>query len=117
MGRACSGGLARLERIESDEKRPEESAKDAVDPKRLLEGEDPSTPHPQDARHWVEVYSQLLTFKEQTLAGTERNLEKMPAPEARDEAETDVTVLEAERERLRQRLDFWEKRHRELTAE
>jgi hypothetical protein len=109
--------LAKLERIENDEKRPEESAKDAVDPDRLLEGEDPSTPHPQDARHWVEVYSQLLTFKERTLGSTQRNLNEMPAPEAREEAaETDVTVLEAERKRLRQRLDFWEKRHRELTT-
>lgn len=42
----------------------------------------------------------------------------MPEKKAREEAKnTDMVVLKAERERLRQRLDFWERRHRELTAE
>ena len=38
----------------------EEAADKAVDPDRLLEGEDPSTTYLDDATHWVTVYSELL---------------------------------------------------------
>lgn len=40
----------------------------------------------------------------------------MAEPEAREEIDkTDLTILEAERERLRERLDFWLRRQHELT--
>lgn len=89
-----------------------------MDPNRLLEGEDPSTPHPEEARHWVAVYSELLTFKEKTISSAQRNADRMSMSEARQEAEeTDLTALEAELDRLRKRLNFWERRRRELTNE
>ena len=103
--------------MDKDDTRPEEAAKNAADPNRLLEGEDPSTPHPEEARHWVDVYSELLTFKERTISTAQRDVAELPKPEAREEAEqTDMVVLEAERDRLQQRLDFWKRRHRELSA-
>lgn len=83
-----------------------------------MEGEDPTTPHADEARHWLEVYDQLLTFKERTISSTQRNLAQVPAPEAREDVEeTDLIVLKTERDRLQQRLDFWKRRHRELTGE
>lgn len=97
---------------------PEEAAKDAVDPNRLLEGEDPTTPHPEEALHWIEVYSDLLTFKERALTTAQQALAETPESDARAEAErTDLPVLEAERERIRHRMAFWRERHRELSAE
>jgi hypothetical protein len=57
-----------------------------------------------------------LTFKERTLSTTERNIARMAEPEARKDIEkTDLTVLHAERDRLRKRLDFWLRRRHELT--
>ncbi len=89
-----------------------------MDPNRLLEGEDPSTPHPEEARHWVDVYSELLTFKEKTISSAQRNADQMSMSEAREEVEeTDLTALEAELDRLRKRLNFWERRCRELRNE
>jgi hypothetical protein len=56
---------------------------------------------PEDVRHWVLVYRQLVAFKEQMLEEVGR---------------TDAVVLKAEWERLRRRLDFWEQRLRKLQA-
>ncbi len=94
---------------------PREAAQNAVEPERLLPGEDPRTTHPDDVRHWMSVYAQLLSFKEKVLSDTHASMAVME-PEARAEvSRTDATVLEAERQRLRRRADFWEQRHRELT--
>ena len=107
---------ARLEPIDTEETRSEQAGKEAADQHRLLEGEDPATPHPEEATHWVDVYTELLTFKERTLSTAERNIARMAEPEARKDIEkTDLTVLEAERDRLRKRLDFWLRRRHELT--
>lgn len=34
---------------------------------RLLEGEDPESLLPQDTRHWISVYREMLAFKEDLL--------------------------------------------------
>ncbi len=87
-----------------------------MDPDRLLEGEDPESPHPEEARRWIEVYTELLTFKERALATAHEGLAKMAEADARREAvRTDFSVLEAERDRLRRRLEFWKKRHLDLS--
>ena len=96
---------------------PQIAAQAAVDPDRLLEGEDPDTPHPEEARHWIEAYNELLTFKERAVATAHQSLAEMPEVDARLEAtRTDFVVLEAERDRLRRRLEFWKRRHLDLTA-
>ncbi len=106
----------RLEYIDLEDVDPQTAARDAVDPDRLLEGEDPESPHPEEARRWIEVYTELLTFKERALATAHEGLAKMPEADARREAvRTDFSVLEAERDRLRRRLEFWKKRHLDLS--
>ena len=32
----------------------------STNPYRLLPGEDPATPYPEDAQHWAAVYEELL---------------------------------------------------------
>jgi hypothetical protein len=106
----------RLEYIDLEDVDPQTAARDAVDPDRLLEGEDPESPHPEEARRWIEVYTELVTFKERALATAHEGLAKMPEADARREAvRTDFSILEAERDRLRRRLEFWKKRHLELS--
>jgi len=106
----------RLEYIDLEDVDPQTAAREAVDPDRLLEGEDPASPHPEEARRWIEVYTELLTFKERALATAHEGLAKMPEADARREAvRTDFSVLEAERDRLRRRLEFWKKRHLDLS--
>ena len=79
-----------------------------------MEGEDPRSPHVEDARHWVSIYTQMLEFKERLLSRVEEEAGGLPRP-ARDLVRTeDVPMLEAERERVHQRLVFWRRRHWEL---
>lgn len=106
----------KLKYIDLEDVDPQTAAREAVDPDRLLEGEDPESPHPEEARRWIEVYTELLTFKERALATAHEGLAKMPEADARREAvRTDFSVLEAERDRLRRRLEFWKKRHLDLS--
>ena len=78
---------------------------------RLLDGEDPDTPYAEDAQHWAGVYGELLSFKEDLLATARQRLARMSETQAKKEVTgTDVQILEAERDRLRRRLQFWEGR-------
>jgi hypothetical protein len=87
----------------------------AVDPDRLLEGEDPTTRYVEDAAHWITVYSELVLFKERLVDTAAEALRNMTEMHARDEvSSTDLVVLTAERDRLRRRLDYWKERQREL---
>ncbi|TME25608.1 MAG: hypothetical protein E6I68_01720 [Chloroflexi bacterium] len=96
---------------------PQKAAGEAVDPDRLLEGEDPETRQPEEANHWIEVYTELLTFKERAVATANQNVAQMPEVDARVEAtQTDLAVLQAERDRIRRRLDFWKRRHLDLST-
>jgi hypothetical protein len=71
---------------------------------------------PEDIRHWVLVYRQLVAFKERMLEETSQAMANIQ-PDARTEVgRTDAVVLKAESERLRRRLDFWEQRLRKLQA-
>jgi len=107
----------RLGCIDPEDVDPQTAARAAVDPDRLLEGEDPETPHPDEAQHWIEVYTELLNFKERAVATAHESLSTMPEADARREAvQTDLIVLEAERDRLRRRLEFWKQRHLDLTT-
>jgi hypothetical protein len=87
-----------------------------VDRDRLLPGEDPCSHRPDDAAHWVDVYSELLTFKHELLRESTKSRKAM-VPAARKEIEqTDLVVLEAEAERLERRVRFWRSRLAELRA-
>lgn len=90
------------------------SAEAAVDQDRLLEGENPGTVHSRDARRWLVVYGELLAFKESVLARTLQAVEEFEPEAATEIAQTDVPVLREERDRFRRRLDYWQRRVRDL---
>lgn len=65
----------------------------------LVEGEDLSTPHAADARHWVAIYGELVSFGE--------------AQQSRAAA---TETHRRRTERFRSRLEFWRRRHWELVG-
>ena len=86
-----------------------------ADPDRLLEGEDPDTTDPEEVERWVGAYAELLGFKHDVVGRAETSAERLPAP-AKPEAEADLTLLRTERERLKRRYEFWQKRSAELRS-
>jgi hypothetical protein len=87
-----------------------DAALDAVEPDRLLPGEDESSLHPDDARHWAKVYTELVEFKRSLLTVTEVRLVTMEGPARAEVEETDLKILLSEAERLERRLHYWEAR-------
>ena len=84
-----------------------------VEQDTLLEGEDPSTDFAEDARHWVNIYAQLLEFKQRILERVSSSLPELPHP-ARAEVARDLEMISAEAGRVERRLAFWQRRHWEL---
>lgn len=88
----------------------EKAADRAVSEERLLPGEDPSSRHPEDATHWIAVYSQLLAFKQEILRQSTDRAAVMITAAQREVENTDLIVLRAEAARLERRLGFWRQR-------
>ncbi len=84
-----------------------DAAQEAVEPDRLLPGEDERTLHMDDALHWMKVYSELLDFKRRLLVVTDERLVSMGDAARAEVEETDLKVLRAEADRLERRFDFW----------
>lgn len=76
-------------------------------PDRLLEGEDPRTAFPQDARHWIAVYREMTEFKEGILGRIRTLIATMPAAARQDAMDNDVAILEDQLQRYHRRLEFW----------
>jgi hypothetical protein len=74
---------------------------------RLLEGEDPRTVFPRDARHWISVYREMIGFKDDLLGRIRGLLMSLPAVGRQDVVDNDVGLLEDQLERYHRRLDFW----------
>jgi hypothetical protein len=103
--------------MKEKEELEERAALRAVDPDRLLEGEDPRTKYVEDAAHWITVYSELVLFKERLVDTAGEAMRNMTEIHAREEVgKTDLMVLTAERDRLKRRLDYWKERQRELSS-
>jgi hypothetical protein len=84
------------------------------DPDRLLQGENPDTDYPDDARHWLAVYKELLGFKHDMIGQLRDRLADL-SESARTEVEgTDIPVMQSEASRFERRLDFWKERLQEL---
>ena len=96
-----------------------DDAQDALekvtDPDRLLEGEDPTTTLLDDVKHWLHVYKELLEFKQNVVGEAMTSADDLPEA-AQPEADADLTILAAERERLERRYQFWQTRLGELRA-
>jgi hypothetical protein len=84
------------------------------DPGRLLGGEDPHTAHTEDANHWISVYTELLGFKHDVLGRIRDDLTRLSGSAREEVLGTDIPVMEAEAERFRRRIAFWEQRLAEL---
>jgi Transcriptional regulatory protein, C terminal len=80
-----------------------------VEPSRPLEGEDLSTTHWEDARHWMSVYADLLRFKVGILDRVERELPKLN-PVAQVAASEDLGIIENQMKGYQARLDLWYQR-------
>jgi len=71
----------------------------------LLPGEVPETRDLEDARQWVSIYRELVTFSERTLSRLRSA-----------GGDADERVMETHLRRLQSRLDFWERRLWELAG-
>jgi hypothetical protein len=101
--------------VDSERLRDERAGEEAADPDRLLPGEDPASPYLDDAQKWVEVYDELLRFKNRLLGVADETLADLQDKPARSEViETDRIVLRAEVDRFHKRLSFWQRRLAEL---
>ena len=78
----------------------------------LIDGEDPSTMRPGDARRWIEIYTRLIEFKDELLQ--RMHLQHPSGNGAAGPLAADEQVVLGEVARLRERLRFWQQRHAEL---
>jgi DNA-binding response OmpR family regulator len=81
---------------------------------RLLEGEDPKTGFPQDARHWIAVYSEMIAFKNDVLGRMRGRVRRLPPAARADVIANDVQFIENQLERYQRRLQYWYARQWEL---
>ncbi len=88
---------------------PLDFVKRIIDFTRLLEGENRDNYDADDVRHWRAVYMDLVRFKEELLGQTREHIEQVPETK-KELAGVDIPFLEAELERLRRGLEFWESR-------
>ena len=96
--------------------RAADAAEAAADADRLLPGEDEARSTEEDAALWVDVYSELLAFKQKMLADADAQIKSLKHEASRREVErTDAVVLRAEAERLARRLGFWRRRFQDLS--
>jgi hypothetical protein len=88
---------------------PPDFAKRILDFSRMMEGEDRDSNDPQDIAHWRAVYREMVRFKESLLSQAQAEIQKVP--ETKPElAGNDIPFLQAELQRLRRGLAFWEAR-------
>jgi len=80
---------------------------------RLLEGENPASLRPQDTRHWISVYREMIAFKDDLLKRVIGNLERVSAA-AKVDLTDDVTLIQSQLDRYSRRMNFWVERQLEL---
>lgn len=90
------------------------AAEEAIEPGRLLPGEDPESLLLDDSQHWAAVYTELLMTKTRILDATLEQMEAATHPAVQDELQSDQTVLVTEIERFQRRLRYWHDREVEL---
>ena len=80
---------------------------------RLLEGEDPGSLRPQDTRHWISVYREMIAFKEDLLERVSTDLKRVSAA-AQTDLNDDVQLIDSQLKRYQRRLSYWVERQLEL---
>jgi len=81
----------------------------------LIQGEVPDTHDLDDARQWVTIYRELVTFAERTLNRLRREASGGQTDTSRA-SDADERWMEGHVRRLQSRLDFWERRLWELAG-
>ena len=76
----------------------------------LIQGEVPDTRDLDDARQWVTIYRELVTFADRTLARLRREGGINGETEGSTAGDADERWMEGHLRRLQSRLDFWERR-------
>ena len=95
---------------------PARTEGNSSNPYRLLPGEDPATPYPEDAQHWAAVYDELVDFKQQLIVQLKAKQDEVTPPAAA-ELHKDEVDFQAELERLQLHLRYWEERQQHSTTE
>jgi hypothetical protein len=88
---------------------PPDFLKRIIDFTRLHDGENRDNYDADDVRHWRAVYTDLVRFKEELLGQTREHIERVPDTK-KELAGVDIPFLEAELQRLRRGLEFWQSR-------
>jgi hypothetical protein len=76
----------------------------------LIQGEMPDTRDLDDARQWVTIYRELVTFADRTLSRLRRQAGGHTNGDGVKGSDADVRGMEGHLRRLQSRLDFWERR-------
>ncbi|TMD19611.1 MAG: response regulator transcription factor [Chloroflexi bacterium] len=82
----------------------------------LIQGEMPDTRDLDDARQWVTIYRELVTFADRTLSRLRREKGGNMEADGSNASDADERGIEGHLRRLQARLDFWERRLWELAG-
>src|SRR5256885_8293510 len=82
----------------------------------LIQGEMPDTRDLDDARQWVTIYRELVTFADRTLSRLRREKGGNMEADGSNASDADERGMEGHLRRLQSRLDFWERRLWELAG-
>jgi hypothetical protein len=88
---------------------PPDFTKRIVDFNRLMDGENRDSYDAHDIAHWRAVYREIIGFKELLLAQTREQIRKVPETQ-KELGGVDIPFLEAEMQRLKRGLEFWNSR-------
>lgn len=91
---------------------PNDVARDAVDPDRLLPGEKPDEARSGDADHWIQVYGELRTTKLHLLNELRIRVAGLGPSAAKELEGVDEVILQLQVDRFERRLTFWNDRLR-----
>lgn len=78
-----------------------------------MQGEDPATRDPADARHWIDVYGRMVQFKRRLLEEASAGMAKLGS-QGRVAVGPDLVLFEDQLDRYMHRLDFWHEAHLQL---
>lgn len=85
----------------------DELRRQAADPDRLVEGEDPEAVDRATAERWIGVYREMLETKSDLLAQLRDQMAGMSPDAQKELAATDEYLLQSQTERFRRRIAHW----------
>ena len=102
-------------RMASEKEEAAGAAWEGADLDRPIDGEDPESESPKEARRWILTYRHLVNLEQELFDVLARLIPSMPR-EAQQEAEqTNLPLLASQVERFRHRLAYWVNRERALS--